>query len=126
MRDSNVPKFIAPEVGAIVEFRKDHFGTHPARYRVNAYLCEVHIYNNDMLSGQTVQQSGRTLQLQWCLRSQATHLSLADIGSTIAPINECLVVGMVNWGPTQLSQIREEAYRKGLQRQQIRIAVVKG
>jgi hypothetical protein len=52
-------------------------------------------------------------RMQWCVRANATHLSLSGIAGAIAPIEKCQVVGMVDWSEAELHDARQSAQRKG-------------
>ncbi|MEL3888438.1 hypothetical protein, partial [Pseudomonas aeruginosa] len=52
-------------------------------------------------------------KMRYCLREQATHVTLTGIAGAIAPIEECTVTGMVPWPDELLEEAREKARRKG-------------
>ncbi|MFK1354891.1 hypothetical protein ACIUYZ_01065 [Pseudomonas aeruginosa] len=109
---------LAPDVGALVNYGTDSFGKEPGRYRVTGYMCRVESkpdFGNDFL-GEILFDSCRDFQggkMRYCLREQATHVSLTGIAGAIAPIDECTVTGMVQWPDGLLKEAREKARRKG-------------
>ncbi|HDS1678891.1 TPA: hypothetical protein QEM39_000359 [Pseudomonas putida] len=109
---------LAPDVGALVNYGTDSFGKEPGRYRVTGYMCRVESkpdFGNDFL-GEILFDSCRDFQggkMRYCIREQATHVSLTGIAGAIAPIDECTVTGMVQWPDGLLKEAREKARRKG-------------
>jgi hypothetical protein len=121
---------LAPDVGALVEYGKDGFGKEPGRYRVDAWLraaptpkLDPHDFIGKILfeSCQELRDArdGEKKRMQFCLREEATHLSLAGICGAIAPIELCKVTGMVDWDPKLLAQERESARRLGASHEMI-------
>lgn len=109
---------LPPEVGSIVEYGLNSFGTSPARYRVNAYLREVvEVSTTDEFGlSEILQEARRASQgkrLRWCLREDATHLSLSGISGALAPVRDCKVIGMVDWPQKELQAARDYAERRG-------------
>lgn len=112
-------KTIAPEVGAIVEYGINISGKSPRTYRDTAYLCRVTTKPNfgDNWVGEMLFDSCREFKgsrMRWCIRSEATHLSLSGICCAIAPIEECRAIGMVDWPEKALAEARESAENKGI------------
>lgn len=111
-------EILAPEVGALVNYGTDSFGKEPGRYRVTGYMCRVESkpdFGDDFL-GEILFDSCRDFQggkMRYCLREQATHVTLTGIAGAIAPIEECTVTGMVPWPDELLKEAREKARRKG-------------
>lgn len=111
-------EILAPEVGALVNYGTDSFGKEPGRYRVTGYMCRVESkphFGDDFL-GEILFDSCRDFQgskMRYCLREQATHVTLTGIAGAIAPIEECTVTGMVPWPGELLEEAREKARRKG-------------
>ena len=111
-------EILAPEVGALVNYGTDSFGKEPGRYRVTGYMCRVESkphFGDDFL-GEILFDSCRDFQggkMRYCIREQATHVSLTGIAGAIAPIDECTVTGMVQWPDGLLKEAREKARRKG-------------
>jgi hypothetical protein len=85
----------APDVGSIVEYGLNSFGTGPAQYRVTAYACPSHKHD----------------RLRWCTQSEATHVALTGICGAMAPIELCKVVGMVDWEAGWIEEARQGAQR---------------
>ena len=115
---------IAPAVGALVEYGLDSFGREPGRYRVSAWLRvapppppvdygDLNSVIDDILfdACQRLEVTGE--RMQFCLRDEATHLSLSGVGGRIAPIEACKVVGTVDWPQEVLDSARDNANRKG-------------
>lgn len=110
-----------PDVGDIVKYSQDT----QREYRVVAWvrtvssaqqseietdeLSKVMFYGCRMFSD----GKGGMSRMQRCLREEATHLMLASIGGTIAPVEQCEVIGTVNWGQHQLDKARSTAIRHG-------------
>ncbi|MBF3053145.1 hypothetical protein ACQCLI_31940 (plasmid) [Pseudomonas nitroreducens] len=109
---------LAPEVGAIVHYGTNSFGTEPGRYRVSGYMRRVEKkpdFGNDFIA-EILFDSCRErdgTRLQWCVRADATHLSLTGIAGAIAPIEQCEVVGMVAWSEAELLEARQFAQLLG-------------
>jgi hypothetical protein len=111
---------LAPDVGTLVEYGKDSFGKEPGHYRVDAWLraaptpeFEPHDFIGKILfeSCQELddERDGQKKRMQFCLRDEATHLSLSGICGAIAPIEMCKVTGVVDWPPKHLAEARESA-----------------
>lgn len=119
-----------PDVGALVEYGLNSFGTAPARYRVSGWVRvapEPEIDPDDVIS-QILHETCREFdtmdgrgkkRLQFCLREEATHLSLSGIAGAIAPVELCVVVGKVAWAPALLEEARQSAIRRGTQHRMI-------
>ncbi|EML3975603.1 hypothetical protein ACUM5W_005878 [Pseudomonas aeruginosa] len=86
-------EILAPEVGALVNYGTDSFGKEPGRYRVTGYMCRVESkphFGDDFL-GEILFDSCRDFQgskMRYCLREQATHVTLTGIAGAIAPIGD--------------------------------------
>lgn len=124
-------KMLAPDVGALVEYGLDGFNQGPGRYRVDGWLrvapvpppadpTDFHAMLADILfyGCQELPVTSRSpetgkARMQFCLRSEATHLSLSGVGGAIAPIAECKVTGMVPWSAEHLAEARASANRHG-------------
>lgn len=110
---------IAPEVGAIVEYGWDDFRGKPRTYRVKSYLCrvtETPSFGDDWVSEILFDtcREFKGSRMRFCVRHDATHLLLTALCGAIAPIEECKVVGMVEWDEKTLSEDRARAERIGL------------
>lgn len=116
--DKQSPSINVPEVGAIVEYGFDPFTQKPRRYRVKSYLCrvvETPNFGDDVL-GAILFESCREVdgsRMRWCLREEATHLSMTGTCGSIARVEDCVVVGMVGWTEKLLAEARESAERRG-------------
>ncbi|WP_052223772.1 hypothetical protein [Comamonas testosteroni] len=119
-----------PDVGALVEFGMNSFQTGPATYRVTAWLraAPQPTLNPDDFIGHILFEAcqeipdasdGKKKRMQFCLRDEATHLSLKGIAGAIAPIELCKVTGMVDWPTDQIEKGREKARRLGEAHQMI-------
>lgn len=115
---------LAPDVGTIVEYGQNSFRTEPARYRVSSWMRAAPAPNLDPddFIGQILFESCREFdtksdqgrrRMQFCLREEATHVSLTGICGAIAPIDQCKVVGMVEWTEALLAEERDHANRLG-------------
>ena len=109
---------LAPEVGALVHYGTNSFGTEPGRYRVSGYMRRVEQkpdFGDDFIA-EILFDSCRErdgTRMQWCVRADATHLSLSGIAGAIAPIEKCEVVGMVDWPEADLLEARQFAQLLG-------------
>lgn len=115
---------LAPDVGALVEYGRNGFNTGPGQYRVTAWMrvAPEPKFEPDDFIGKILfegcqelrdARDGKKKRMQFCLREEATHLSLVGIGGTIAPVELCTVTGMVDWRPKHLEEARESARRLG-------------
>jgi len=115
---------LAPDVGALVEYGMNSFRTGPGEYRVTAWLRAApppKLHPDDFIGEILFEacqelrdaRDGRKKRMQFCLREEATHVSLTGIGGTIAPIELCKVTGMVDWPEAQLAHDRAYAVRLG-------------
>jgi len=57
------------------------------------------------------------LQMEFCPRSEATHLALTGAKALVAPISSCRVVGRVPWTSDQLRVAQAKAESLGRARQ---------
>ncbi len=120
---SSLP-LLAPDVGAIVQYGLNGFQTAPATYRVSGWMrvAPEPKFDPDDFIGQilfdtcrefdTKNGNGRK-RLQFCLREEATHLSLSGIAGAIAPIEACTVIGRVDWPEAHITESRASAIRRG-------------
>ena len=118
-----------PDVGALVEYGLNSFGTAPALYRVSGWIrvAPAPVFKEDDFIAQILFEScqeisdkkGSKARMQTCLREEATHLSLSGICGAIAPIEACKVTGMVNWSDEELSQARMRATKRGAKHEMI-------
>lgn len=105
-----------PDVGDIVEYKGE-------RYRVDSWLRERLAPPKPKLTDQTSlkglyedilyesQQEIHGKKLRWCYQEEATYLSLAGVGGTVAPVDEVKVIGKVNWKPEHIEEARQQALR---------------
>lgn len=111
---------VVPDVGSLVEYGMNSFKTGPAHYRVTAWMRVApppDLRADDFIGRilfeacqeiRDVRDGGKK-RMQFCLREEATHLSLAGISGAIAPIEMCKVTGMVDWPEDQIEEDREQA-----------------
>lgn len=126
----SAPTLLAPDIGALVEYGLNSFGTAPAQYRVSSwirvapvpepapgdFLCDILFEACQEILDR---RDGQRKRMQFCLREEATHLSLKGICGAIAPIELCKVTGMVAWTPEILAEEDESARRRGAAHQMI-------
>lgn len=113
---------LVPDVGTLVEYGMNGFRTGPATYRVSGWMrvAPTPKFDPDDFLGEILFESCREFEtgsgqarLQSCLREEATHLSLSGIAGAIAPIEQCKIIGRVNWPEEQIAEARESAIRRG-------------
>ena len=115
---------LAPDVGALVEYGTNSFGTEPGRYRVSGWMRVApppKLHPDDFIGSILFEacqelrdaRDGQRKRMQFCLREEATHLSLSGICGAIAPIEMCKVTGMVDWKLEHLEEARDSARRNG-------------
>lgn len=121
---STTPAVAVPDVGTLVEYGLDSFGRQPAEYRVSAWMraAPTPVFDaDDYLDGilfeacQEVRDAsdGKKKRMQFCLREEATHLSLRGIAGAIAPITMCKVIGGVDWSLEVFDAQRKRAESLG-------------
>ncbi len=119
-----------PDVGALVEYGMNSFGTGPSKYRVTAWIrpAPPPVLAPDDFIGQILfeacqeiadKKDGVKRRMQFCLREEATHLSLTGIAGAIAPVEMCKVTGVVDWPADQIASSREKAMRLGARHEMI-------
>lgn len=124
-----------PDIGDIVEYGLDGFGVGPATYRVSSWLkphvVPARITGHDMrLAGamwpeldvdQRIEAivhsfdddyKPRGTRLVWCLRDEATHLSMSGICGAVGLIEKCKVVGRVAWTDAHIAESVASAERR--------------
>lgn len=121
-------KITTPDIGAIVEFGFDMSGEKPRTHRVSAWLREAtkpFVVQDEAPAEKLLDLATRKdhrefdtgdgfkRRVEWCLREEATHLMLSGVGGTIAPIEKCKVIGMVDWTEEQLASARASATSLG-------------
>lgn len=127
-------KSLPPNVGAIVEYDAGKPESIPELHRVCAWLKprppRLQITDMDMalcgtmlrtmnadqafdafLYNVLLPNEAKGTALVWCLREEATHLSLYSAGPVIAPVEKCRVVGEVDWSSDRLAKAVESALR---------------
>jgi hypothetical protein len=95
-----------PNVGDLVEYGPSGWsltGRDHATYRVSGWMRRA------PEGGEPVMGK----KMQWCVRQEATHLSLSGITCVVAPVGECKVVGLVDWPAEILDQEQKRADRNG-------------
>lgn len=121
---------LAPDVGTLVEYGMNSFGTEPARYRVSGWIrvAPEPTLDPDDFIGQILfeacqeirdKRDGQKKRMQFCLREEATHLSLSGICGAIAPVELCKVTGKVGWPAEHLADAQAHALRLGTAHQMI-------
>lgn len=118
---------ITPDVGSLVEYGQNGLRTGPGEYRVTHWLCaaEKPVYDDsdlveeilaEVLAEEAAASPGHSarLNLRYCVREEATHVSLYGICGAIAPIAEVKVTGMVEWSQADLDAARLRAHLQGL------------
>jgi hypothetical protein len=117
-------RMVAPDVGAIVEYGVSSMGNGPKTWRVCSWLRaapEPTLAPDDFI-GQILFETCREFdtkngsvkkRMQWCLREEATHVSLTGTCGCIAPVEKCKVVGRVDWPEQQIDDDRSYAVRLG-------------
>ena len=107
----------APDIGTIVEYGLDSFGEKPATWRVKSWMREAptpqfkdetfaDVIDEILFEGC---QKIKGKRWQWCLQKEATHVSLTGTCGAIAPINECKVIGFVDWDEETVESERKHA-----------------
>lgn len=119
---------MAPDVGALVEYGRNGFNTGPGEYRVSGWLrryvakpcgCSItdsliqEILNDERAQRCCWNDGVLPERFEWCLREEATHLGLSGICGAIAPVEEVVVTGMVEWTEELLAYARESAVQRG-------------
>ncbi len=115
---------IAPEIGTIVNYGINEIMKEPRRYRVTAWIREAPppTFDPEDALDQILYESSREFRdavdgvkkrMQFCLREEATHLSLTGVGGAIAPIALCTVIGKVEWPQNLLDDALASALRLG-------------
>ena len=101
-----------PNIGDLVEYGPsawDLTGRGHTTYRVSGWMREAPLNVPGREGGTTIKGK----KMQWCVRQEATHLSLAGIAGAVAPVGECKVVGQVDWPADILDQEEKRADRNG-------------
>lgn len=111
------------QIGDIVEYGLDSFGRKPETYRVSAWLRIAPPFKpsgrepNDTFDKILYEacQKIRGHRMQYCTQEEATHLSLVGVCGTIAPVNECKVVGSVKgvWSQEAIDSATQHAIELG-------------
>jgi hypothetical protein len=117
-------RIVAPDVGALVEYGVNGMGTGPGKWRVKGWMRvapEPKLDPDDSF-GQILFESCREFdtkngngkqKMQWCLREEATHVTLTGLCGCIAPIEKCKVVGRVDWTEQRIDEDRARANQLG-------------
>lgn len=110
------------KVGDIVQYGLDSFNRGPQTWRVSGWMriAPPRVPTDSQMDWldeilYDACQKIKGHRMQDCLPEEATHLSLSGIAGTIAPVEECVVVGSVEgvWSDELLSQERERAMKYG-------------
>lgn len=123
---STAPAFSVPDVNSIVEYGENYlYPGQMRKWRVTSWVREVPpapapepgsiealIFE---IEQEELAASGKPakVRMQYCLREEATHLSLTGVCGAIARIEECKVVGIVPWEEAQKARAVENAQRRG-------------
>jgi hypothetical protein len=122
-----LPQTAIPDVCDIVEYRSK-------KYRVTSWLRErpapakalggsdedlsdLGGLLDDILYESQQKVHGR--RLEHCYREEAEFLSLTGVGGTIAPVEDCKVIGRVNWTQDSTNNALESANRMAKKRQPV-------
>lgn len=111
------------DIGTIVEYGLDSFGEKPATYRVSSWLRiaqrpkfnetpeNINELIDEVLFDSCQKINGN--RMQWCLQHEATHVGLTGIAGRIAPIEECKIIGIVDWPKEHIEDERKHAIALG-------------
>ncbi len=113
------PRRSVPDIGALVDFGRNSHDTGPGQYRVTGWLrpfVKKPLPEGDVLAALAArliesldEDEPPRERLEWCLRDEATHVSLYGICGAIAHIDDCDVTGMVGWSEATLAGERRSA-----------------
>jgi hypothetical protein len=112
-----------PDIGSIVIYGLDSFGEKPQTWRVDSWMRIAPVPKfsnpptnvNDMIDQVLFEgcQKIKGHRMQWCLQHEATHLGLSGVCGRIAPIEECEVIGIVEWSKKDIEEAKQSAIRLG-------------
>lgn len=118
---------LAPRAGALVTCGTDPASGHARNYRVSAYMrpAKHRATMNDEVEAAQAEAFGvieysdtdTLMQMEFCPRSEATHLALTGRRALVSPIASCKVIGRVPWTPEQLRTAEFKADSLGQARQ---------
>lgn len=118
---------LAPRAGALVTCGTDPASGHARYYRVSAYMrpAKHRATMNDEVAAAQAEAFGvieysdtdTLMQMEFCPRSEATHLALTGKRALVSPIASCKVIGRVPWTPEQLRTAEFKADSLGQARQ---------
>jgi hypothetical protein len=115
---------LASDVGTLVEYGLTSFRTAPARYRVSGWIRIspepdhdeadfLHGLLRDIVREFDTKDGAGKKRMEFCLREEATHLSLSGIAGAIAPVEKCKAVGRVGRRDEDIEEARASAVRLG-------------
>lgn len=120
-------EMLAPCAGALVTCGRDPETGYNRIFRVSAYMRPARRWENFsqvVAEAQVIafgeieySDSDKMLQMEFCPRTEATHLALTGRFGLVAPITSCQVVGRVPWTPEQLQIAQDKADSLGESRQ---------
>lgn len=120
---------LAPRAGALVTCGTDPATGHYCHYRVSAYMRPAKhraTMNDEVAAAQAeafafgvieYSDTDTLMQMEFCPRSEATHLALTGRRALVSPIASCKVIGRVPWAPEQLRTAEYKADSLGQARQ---------
>jgi len=103
-----------------VEYSLNSFNTGPQFWRVDGWLrrAKKPTYSKDSqdVISEILFEGCRKIdnhRMQWCLKSEATHVALSGICGTIAPISLCRFIGKIGWTPKDIAEAEAYACQLG-------------
>jgi hypothetical protein len=103
-------------IAAIVSWGVNGYCSGFETWRVESWLREARPnpkgnWMDDILFESCQKING--VRMEWCLPSQATHVSLRGVCGAIAPMGECRFIEMVNWPYEQIIEEQSRAIALG-------------
>lgn len=117
---------LAPDVCECVEYGLDSFGREPETWRVTGWMRAAQrpdFGDGDELSEilfDACHEHVDGKRMQYCLREEAEYLVLYGICGAIAPVEQCRVIGVVDWSDADIKRARDGAIRRGQAREMLR------
>ncbi len=118
---------LVPCAGALVTCGEDPETGYSRVFRVSAYMRPARSFENFspvVVEAQAsafgeieYSDSEKMLEMEFCPRTEATHLALTGRVGLVAPITSCKVVGRAPWTPEQLQIAQDKADSLGERRQ---------
>lgn len=107
-------------IGDLVHYGLNSYNTGPACWRVQSWLrvAPTPKYSDDFQGAirRILFESCQKIKgsrMQWCLKQDATHVSLVGMCGEVAAISLCRKVGAVNWPPERVAEAEASACRLG-------------